>query len=110
MSQVGLAAIQKDSDERGELFWRTWIHAAARFIWDRRFFVTSSDAVGLALSGIAGGDHICILLGSIHPVVVRWVIDHYAPISDAYVDGYMHGEGMEALDQGKFKLKEFEIR
>lgn len=110
VSQVRLAATQRDSDERGELFWCTWIHAAARFIWDRRFFVTSSNAVGVALSGIAEGDHICILLGCVHSVVVRWVLDHYALISDAYVDEYMHREGMEALDQGKFKPKEFKIR
>ena len=45
-----------------------------------------------------------------NPVVVRWVLDHYALISDAYVDEYMHREGMEALDQGKFKPKEFEVR
>lgn len=45
-------------------------------IWDRRFFVTSFDTPGLALSRAAGGDSPCILLSCVHHIALRWVNNH----------------------------------
>jgi hypothetical protein len=79
-------------------------------VWDRRFFISSSKAMGLASEEVVEGDLICIPLGCCHPVILRKVDDHYINLGEAYVDGYMYGEAMEMLERGELKLEEFELR
>jgi hypothetical protein len=79
-------------------------------VWDRRFFISSSKAMGLASEEVVEGDLICIPLGCCHPVILRKVDDHYINLGEAFVDGYMYGEAMEMLERGELKLEEFELR
>jgi hypothetical protein len=56
------------------------------------------------------GDKVCILLGCQIPLILRRVGEHYIYIGEAYVDGYMYGKGVEEMDKGRFKVKDFDIR
>jgi hypothetical protein len=89
-----------------ESWWAIILHR----VWDRRFFITSSKAMGLASEKVVEGDLICIPLGCCHPVILRKFEDHYINLGEAYVDGYMYGEAMEMLERGELKLEEFELR
>jgi hypothetical protein len=88
----------------------SWWVTILRRVWDRRFFISSSNAMGLASEEVVEGDLKCIPLGCCHPVILRKVDDHYINLGEAYVDGYMYGEAMEMLERGKLKLEEFELR
>jgi hypothetical protein len=87
-----------------------WIAVIYGRIWDRRFFISSSKAMGLASREIREGDIICIPLGCCHPIILRKEENHYINLGEAYVDGYMYGEAMEMLERGELKLEEFELR
>jgi hypothetical protein len=88
----------------------SWLTAILGRVWDRRFFISTSKAMGLASEGVVEGDLICIPLGCCHPVILRKVDDHYINLGEAFVDGYMYGEAMEMLERGELKLEEFELR
>ena len=87
--------------------WKSMIYNR---IWDRRFFISSSKAMGLASREIREGDIICIPLGCCHPIILRKEENHYINLGEAYVDGYMYGEAMEMLERGELELEEFELR
>ncbi|KAH8750972.1 heterokaryon incompatibility protein-domain-containing protein [Hyaloscypha sp. PMI_1271] len=87
-----------------------WLVFILNRFWDRRFFISTSKAMGLASEEVVEGDLICIPLGCCHPVILRKVEDHYINLGEAYVDGYMYGEAMEMLERGELKLEEFELR
>jgi hypothetical protein len=89
---------------------KVWIAFIYSFIWDRRFFISSSKAMGLASREIRERDIICIPLGCCHPIILRKEENHYVNLGEAYVDGYMYGEAMEMLERGELKLEEFELR
>jgi hypothetical protein len=89
---------------------KPWISVIYSFISDRRFFISSSTAMGLASGQIREGDIICIPLGCCHPIILRKEETHYINLGEAYVDGYMYGEAMEMLERGELKLEEFELR
>jgi hypothetical protein len=52
------------------------------------------------------GDLIGVLLGSQVPHILRKVDDHYIVICDAYVDGIMNGEVMDAFERGEVELQD----
>jgi hypothetical protein len=54
-------------------------------------------------------DRICILLGADVPFVVRKVEDHYILVSDAYVEGLMHGEAIKLVEQGKLAVETIDL-
>lgn len=56
------------------------------------------------------GDLICVLLGCLVPMTLRPVDDHFEVIGDAYLDGVMFGEAIEALRKGIVGLRDFELR
>ena len=87
-----------------------WVVLIYDNIWDRRFFISSSKAMGLAWREIREGDIICIPLGCCHPIILRREENHYINLGEAYVDGYMYGEAMEMLERGELELEEFELR
>ena len=88
---------------------RSWIQNSAYYIWDRRFFLGSSNIMGLATEGVEEGDIICVPLGCPHPMIFRKVEDHYIVIGEAYVDGYMRGKAIEMLENGELELETFEL-
>ncbi len=87
-----------------------WMDFIYCYIWDHRFFISSSNAMGFASREIREGDIICIPLGCCHPIILRKEENHYINLGEAYVDGCMYGEAMEMLERGELKLEEFELR
>jgi hypothetical protein len=77
-----------------------------------RMFFISAGLMGMAPAEAQAGDAICILLGCSCPVILRPYSDgeFYTLIGEAYVDGYMTGKGMDELEDGRYVLKDFEIR
>ncbi|KAH9216311.1 heterokaryon incompatibility protein-domain-containing protein [Leptodontidium sp. 2 PMI_412] len=51
-------------EERRDVFQR-WTQTSANFIWDRRFFLGSSNMMGLATEGVQRGDIICVPLAAL---------------------------------------------
>ncbi|KAE9377436.1 HET-domain-containing protein [Stipitochalara longipes BDJ] len=92
-----------------KILMQAWLDLILTHIWDRRFFISSSKAMGLGSTEIMEGDLICIPLGCCHPLILRKVENHYVNLGEAYVDGYMYGEAMEMLERGELKLEEFEL-
>jgi hypothetical protein len=88
---------------------QSWMHIIFGNIWDRRFFVSSSKAMGIATKEVIEGDIICIPLGCCHPIILRRVKDHYINLGEVFVDGYMYGEAMDLLERGHLKLEEFKL-
>ncbi|KAH6669025.1 heterokaryon incompatibility protein-domain-containing protein [Halenospora varia] len=91
------------------IIWRAWVQISVAITWDRRFFVSSGGTMGMAPESALEGDTICIPLGCPHPMILRHVDDHYVVVGEAYVDGYMYGNAMELLEQGKLQLQDFEL-
>ncbi|KAL5324629.1 hypothetical protein ACEPPN_009175 [Leptodophora sp. 'Broadleaf-Isolate-01'] len=88
---------------------RAWIQSSWDQCWDRRFFLGSSNIMGLGPEDVKEGDIICVPLGCPRPMIFRKVEDHYIVIGEAYVDGYMRGKAMDMLDQGELELETFEL-
>jgi hypothetical protein len=82
---------------------------AAITINRRRLFISQTGVVGLSPWNAAVGDVICVLLGCRFPVILRPVEGKYILVGEAYVDGFMNGEAMALLEEGRFKLETFQI-
>ncbi|KAH7355364.1 heterokaryon incompatibility protein-domain-containing protein [Rhexocercosporidium sp. MPI-PUGE-AT-0058] len=89
--------------------WRSWVQFSVAATWDRRFFVGSKGIVGMAPESALEGDVVCILLGCPHTMILRKVHEHYIVVGEAYVDGYMYGEGIEMLKRRELELQSFEL-
>jgi hypothetical protein len=59
--------------------------------------------MGLAEAIVLSGDRVCIVFGCSTLVILWKINNHYIYISDACVVDYMHGKGMEELENGKFQ-------
>ncbi|KAF8854282.1 hypothetical protein BDZ45DRAFT_597243 [Acephala macrosclerotiorum] len=75
----------------------------------RTIFLSKEGLVGLAPFNATKGDFICVLLGCRFPVVLRPMNGHYMLVGEAYVDGFMNGEAMVGLQEGRYGLETFEI-
>jgi hypothetical protein len=66
----------------------------------RRFFTTSSGLIGLTSPGTMEGDVVCLLRGATTPFILRQGLSSeegvkfWELVSEAYVHGLMHGEGL----------------
>lgn len=92
----------------------------------RVLFETSSGYVGLGPQLLRTGDLACVLYGGKVPFILRPAGKHYSffggtyqdPlggkyysfIGESYIHGYMEGEAITMLQDGKLKEQEFEIR
>lgn len=74
-----------------------------------KIVLTSSGHIGKTRLGVREHDLVCLFLGCARPMVLRPVDGHYALIADVWVEGVMHGEMVDELKNGKFKLEEFEL-
>ncbi|KAE8443174.1 hypothetical protein EG329_002272 [Mollisiaceae sp. DMI_Dod_QoI] len=75
----------------------------------RRLFLSKEGLVGLAPWDAVEGDVVCVLLGCRFPVVLRPVDGHYVLVGETYVDGFMNGEAMVGLQEGRYGLETFKI-
>ncbi|KAH6982651.1 heterokaryon incompatibility protein-domain-containing protein [Ilyonectria destructans] len=80
---------------------REFYNALVRHALNRRFFMTTGGDLGSGPADMREGDHICVLLGSKAPVILRDVEErpgYYEYVGHAYVHGIMHGEALASLD------------
>lgn len=85
------------------------LNAMSRTIRDRRVFLCSAGAIGLASSNVEEGDIICVLFGSPTLCIVRPHESHIHLIGEAY---YSHSAVMDgsAVDSGMVVIKDVELR
>lgn len=76
---------------------------------NNRSLITFGGHIGLARGRPMVGDMVCVLLGCSCPVLLRPREKGYFIISEALVDGFMFGEGMKGLEEGKYKPQDFDI-
>jgi hypothetical protein len=74
-----------------------------------QFIETSERYLGLAPSGTEVDDIVCILKGSLCPVVLRKRDDHYVLVGTCHVLGLMDGEAAAMVAIGKVQEQRFEI-
>ncbi|KAH7137001.1 heterokaryon incompatibility protein-domain-containing protein [Dactylonectria estremocensis] len=80
---------------------RDFYNAFVKHGLNRRFFITARGNLGSGPTDMQEGDHICVLMGSKVPVVLRDVEEKpgcYEYVGHAYVHGIMHGEALALLD------------
>ncbi|KAM5359124.1 hypothetical protein ACJZ2D_014730 [Fusarium nematophilum] len=80
---------------------RDFYNAFVRHGLNRRFFITARGNLGSGPPDMQEGDHICVLVGSKVPVILRDSGDKagcYEYVGHAYVHGIMHGEALGLLD------------
>ena len=93
------------TDEWGE----TWMGVMDDCIFHRRFFISGRGIMGLCPNNYQEGDIVVILLGCAVPVLLRPHEGRYELVGDIYLYGYMYGKGIDELEEGKFKLEDFEL-
>lgn len=74
----------------------------------RRLITTTSGHVGLAPVTAVSGDTIYVIVGCSMPAILRpdSTGKYYEVVGECFVDGFMKGEAMKDLDDGKHKLQE----
>lgn len=74
----------------------------------RRLVTTSTGHIGLAPNTVNPGDKIFVLIGCSMPVILRPDAsgEHYEVTGECYVDGFMKGEAISALDSKEYRLQE----
>ena len=78
-------------------------------IFGRSFFWTEKGYMGIGPALLGKGDVVCVLLGCNVPFVLREVEGHHILVGHCFVLGLMDGEAMEAVEDGKATIQEFEI-
>lgn len=86
-----------------------FVRAMAEACRDRSFFVTDDGYMGLAPAGALSGDVVCVVLGCEVPVLVRKNGDRHVLVGPCYVLGFMHGECMQDVREGRRRLEGLEI-
>lgn len=78
---------------------------------ERELVVTDNGYLGKTeyTDRVREGDLVCVLLGCPVPMVLRPIDDHFEVIGDIYIDGIMFGEAIQALEEGKAELVDFEL-
>lgn len=76
---------------------------------DWRYSISSKGFTGLAHFRALESDLICILFGASVPSVLRTEDDHLILIGEAYVNGLMHGEAIEMMQNEEVKVCTIDI-
>jgi hypothetical protein len=79
--------------------------------WDGEYmFRTDTGYIGLCGGEMKAGDLLCVLFGCEHPVVLRRVGYEYLFLGKCFVLGFMDGEAVRMVDEGKLQVEQFDIR
>lgn len=73
---------------------------ARNYCFNRSFILTGSGSMGLAPSDTQEGDYISVILGGDVPYIIRQSSHNWVFMGEAYVDGLMNGEAVQACRQG----------
>ncbi len=77
----------------------------------RRLAITSSGHLGALPYAARVGDMICVLFGCSVPVVLRKRDGGpYEFVGECYLHGFMDGEAIVMLDEGKREVQHFELK
>jgi hypothetical protein len=77
--------------------------------WGGVVLATEKGYIGEATCRCQVGDIVCVLLGCNYPVILCPVGGHYEFVGTAYLDGIMHGEVIQAMEEGKVQSQVFEL-
>jgi hypothetical protein len=77
---------------------------------NRRIFHTKNGYVGIGLETAQPGDQVCVAFGCNLPILLRPEDSHYTHVGPCYVVGFMDGEAMVDIKNGKRKPQRFEIQ
>ena len=91
------AAATKDSESSP--IWGYYDRRRTMMCWRRRLFTSKRGFIGLGPDSAQPQDKILILKGCSMPVVARPREEHYELIGGCYVQGIMHGEAMDRLEE-----------
>jgi len=78
-------------------------------IYNRSFLISESGNLDIGINTLEEGDLICILLGCQWPVILRPHGRQYLVLGNSYFEGYMYGRAIDEMEEGKFKLQDFEL-
>lgn len=99
--------LQEDSE-----MLRIYLTRVRNITWNRKFFTSEGDLLGLCPAATTQGDLVCILYGCSVPVILRRHEDggYFELIGEAYVHGKMDGEAMAYIGDGSIVETEFQLR
>ncbi|KAJ8058806.1 hypothetical protein OCU04_011794 [Sclerotinia nivalis] len=104
LSSISMTQETLDEKERSAL-----LISACWTMNRRRFLISNTGIIGLGPWDSSQDDLICILPGCRFPVILRKIDDHYILMGEAYIDGFMYGEGIRGVKNGLYDLGTFEI-
>jgi hypothetical protein len=79
-------------------------------IMGQRMFTTRDGFIGMGSHWMQKNDKVYVLLGCNVPVILRPVSDYFEFVGDRYIHGFIWGEAVEDLDQGKRTEETVNIR
>lgn len=82
---------------------------ARNFCFNRQFFVTSGQRMGIGPSGVQPGDCVAVIFGGGVPCVLRRRDKGFSFVGESYVHGIMKGEAMEAWKTGEIPEDSIEL-
>jgi len=77
--------------------------------WGGVVLTTEKGYIGEATRRCQVGDVVCVLFGCNYPVILRPIEGHYEFVGTAYLEGIMHGEVIQAMEEGKVQSQVFEL-
>jgi hypothetical protein len=77
---------------------------------NRRFFVTKKGYYGVGPEETRAGDQVCVLFGTIAPFVFRPIDRQFALLGESYLHGFMNGEAIVEMEEGRLKSTKFAFR
>jgi hypothetical protein len=77
---------------------------------NRRLFVTKRGYYGVGPEETCAGDKVCVLFGTIAPFVFRPMGHRLALLGESYLHGFMNGEAIAEMEEGRLKSTKFAFR
>ena len=110
-SRIGIfSGMGQTSQDSPENIIRTIKLALGNLIaWGGAVLATEKGYIGEATCRCQVGDIVCVLLGFNYPVILRPIGGHYEFVGTAYLEGIMHGEVIQAMEEGKIQSQVFEL-
>jgi hypothetical protein len=76
----------------------------------RSFFVTADGYFGIGPRFCQESDIVAVILGLTVPAILRKVEDHFEYIGPCFILGFMDGEALEDVEDGKLEVQKIEIK
>jgi hypothetical protein len=83
---------------------------ACTYCFNRSFLVASTGNIGIGPSDTQVGDCISVILGGDVPYVIRNDWTWWSLVGEMYLDGYMNGEAVRAIEAGRIQDEILDIK